>query len=190
MIDVGPPRLPQVISIEVTATDLAFTLDEQEVLAKRPIKRWRDMDPHHFDTLKLRRRLPLFWYDRDAEAAVTDFCRLVADTEDWARRSENALMELLFSDEVAIPEFGSPVRGWQTFQSALHQTANLGLSYAAYEATGHNLWVFAGTYMGRMFMVRFIDPVITEASLAVAEGVGLKIRQRFGVAPRDESDQS
>ncbi|WP_427166557.1 hypothetical protein ACQF4J_21745 [Streptomyces sp. C1-1] len=183
MLDVGPPDFPYV-SIEITSTDAAISLEEEHELHNRRSRRYRDM-PYGFRDRLLAGgvKRTTCWYTNDYEAAVQDFCELVTEYSAWRAQLQN----LLLSEEAAVPEFGSPIRDWKPLSEALQQSPGLGITWGQIEAGQNNLWVLAGWYMGTLFMVKVITPLMTSTGEALAESAGYKIRKALGVPPRPET---
>ncbi|MFG2650953.1 hypothetical protein [Streptomyces sp. NPDC048436] len=90
------------------------------------------------------------------------------------------LPDLLLSDEAVVPHFNSPPSQWVPLRGVAEQASAIGLGVTA---GGDGLPVLVGAYLGGLFLVKFIGPIVTEAGNATAAGVGAKIRTAFGVSP-------
>ncbi|WP_159047749.1 hypothetical protein [Streptomyces sp. WM6378] len=93
---------------------------------------------------------------------------------------ERQLVDLLYSGEALVPSFNSPPSAWVPLRNAAEQASAIGIGVTW---GGGNVPVLLGAYIGGIFLVKFVTPIVTEAGNATAAGVGTKIRAAFGVAP-------
>lgn len=92
------------------------------------------------------------------------------------------LLELLFSDEAVVPHFNSPPSTWAPVRVVAEQASAIGLGVT----WGSSGPAMVGAYLGGIFLVKFLTPVVAEAGNATAAGVSAKIRAAFGI---DDSRQ-
>lgn len=93
---------------------------------------------------------------------------------------ERQLLDLLYSGEALVPSFNSPASAWVPLRSAAEQASAIGIGVTW---GGGNIPALLGAYIGGLFLVKFVTPIVSEAGNATAAGVGTKIRAAFGVAP-------
>ncbi|MFF9284859.1 hypothetical protein [Streptomyces griseosporeus] len=85
---------------------------------------------------------------------------------------------ILSSDEALVPRFNSPPSEWAPLRTVAEQASAIGIGVT----WGHDSGIaLAGAYVGGLFLVKFVGPVITEAGNATAAVVGAKIRTAFGL---------
>lgn len=104
-----------------------------------------------------------------------------------ARADARGLADILKSSEAVVPVFGSPPYSWTSLESIVAQGAGV----ASAVATANNVPTLLLAYSGGVILVHFVNPIVSAAGQAVAEGIGSKIRIAFGLreaAPLEAAD--
>lgn len=113
--------------------------------------------------------------------AIQFFISLTSDVHGGlSPERESQLVDLLYSGEALVPSFNSPPSAWLPLRGVAEQASAIGLGVTW---GGGSVPTLLGAYIGGLFLVKFIAPIVTEAGNATAAGVGTKIRTAFGVAP-------
>jgi hypothetical protein len=99
------------------------------------------------------------------------------------------LPDLLQSEEALVPRFNSPPSEWAPLKGVLEQASAIGVGVTLGEGSVPTL---VGAYIGGLFLVKFVTPIVTEVGNATADGVGARIRRAFGldfpVPPQSEGN--
>ncbi|MFF3654891.1 hypothetical protein [Streptomyces olivochromogenes] len=99
--------------------------------------------------------------------------------ESWGRGGLAQHVEsLLTSEEALVPRFNSPPSAWLPLKTVAEQASAIGLGITWGGASGPTM---VGAYVGGLFLVKFITPIVSEAGNATAAGVSAKIRAAFGI---------
>lgn len=113
--------------------------------------------------------------------AIDFFISLISDLNGGLSSDrEHQLVDLLYSGEALVPSFNSPPSAWVPLKNAAEQASAIGIGVTW---GGGDIPALLGAYIGGLFLVKFVTPVVAEAGSATAAGVGTKIRAAFGVAP-------
>ncbi|WP_369271122.1 hypothetical protein AB5J55_14755 [Streptomyces sp. R11] len=113
--------------------------------------------------------------------AIDFFISLTSDVHGGLSSDrERQLVDLLYSGEALVPSFNSPPSAWVPLRNAAEQASAIGIGVTW---GGSSIPALLGAYIGGIFLVKFVTPVVAEAGNATAAGVGTKIRAAFGVAP-------
>ncbi|MEU1001368.1 hypothetical protein [Streptomyces tibetensis] len=97
------------------------------------------------------------------------------DSDEVLRRY---LPDLLQSEEALVPRFNSPPSEWAPLKGVLEQASAIGVGVTLGEGSVPTL---VGAYIGGLFLVKFVTPIVTEVGNATADGVGARIRRAFGL---------
>jgi hypothetical protein len=89
------------------------------------------------------------------------------------------LLHLLLSDETVVPQFGSPPSAWFPLRAIAEQSSAIGVT-VAWGMSGKGVSL-VGAYLGGLFLVKFVTPIVSEAGKATAAGVAAKIRAAFRI---------
>ncbi|MEU7340553.1 hypothetical protein [Streptomyces sp. NPDC007074] len=92
----------------------------------------------------------------------------------------NVIASVANSGEALVPHFNSPPSEWTPLRVAAEQASAIGIGVSW---GGGSVPALIGSYVGGLFIVKFVSPIVTEAGNATADGVGAKIRAALGVAP-------
>ncbi|MFK0026209.1 hypothetical protein [Streptomyces sp. NPDC090798] len=99
--------------------------------------------------------------------------------ESWGRGGlAHPVENLLKSEEALVPRFNSPPSAWLPLKTVAEQASAIGLGITWGGASGPTM---VGAYIGGLFLVKFITPIVSEAGNATAAGVSTKIRAAFGI---------
>ncbi|WP_307621215.1 hypothetical protein [Streptomyces sp. V3I7] len=118
---------------------------------------------------------------KSTSEAIDFFISLTSDLHgSLSSDRERQLVGLLYSSEALVPSFNSPPSVWVPLRNAAEQASAIGIGVTW---GGGNIPALLGAYIGGLFLVKFVTPIVSEAGNATAAGVGTKIRSAFGVAP-------
>jgi hypothetical protein len=118
-------------------------------------------------------------YSKNAQLAVEGIGRQFPTRE---------ILKLVQSDEIRIPQFGSPPKSWQTLSEVAARCQHAVLTWPGVEASrGHYeiAGVLALAYMGGQAYVRVIVPVLD----AFGDGLSAIVKRRFGLPAYRENDR-
>ncbi|WP_329349417.1 hypothetical protein OG226_17565 [Streptomyces sp. NBC_01261] len=116
-----------------------------------------------------------------ASEAIEFFVSLNSDVHGGlSSDGRHLLVDLLYSGESLVPSFHSPPSAWMPLRNVAEQASAIGIGVTW---GGGGIPALLGAYIGGLFLVKFVTPIVAEAGNATAAGVGTKIRAAFGVAP-------
>ncbi|KAB1141396.1 hypothetical protein F7R91_32745 [Streptomyces luteolifulvus] len=97
------------------------------------------------------------------------------------------LSALLRSNEALVPHFNSPPSIWSPLREVAEQASAVGIGVTMGEGS---VPILVGAYIGGLFLVKFVTPIVSEVGNATAAGIGAKIRTAFGVEVSTASSAS
>lgn len=169
-VDVELPGNRRVGVLEIIGSDARLTDLEASKVQRMRVQDYTERQYWPVDPDRIE------FYGSSSQAFET-FTELTASVE----RDEDLreyLPQLLRSSEALVPHFNSPPSEWSPLRIVAEQASAIGLGVTW--GTGSTP-ALVGAYIGGLFLVKFLTPVVAEAGNATAAGVSAKIRTAFGV---------
>ncbi|MFE1839239.1 hypothetical protein [Streptomyces sviceus] len=177
-VDVQIPGSERLGVLEISGTDARLT-DEQAAMIQR-----RRKPANESSERAITRTLKQPTVYHSSTAAIREFAYWVSllAGEPQGIMDDKPLYryvpDLLRSDEALVPHFNSPPSAWAPLRVVAEQASAIGLGVTV---TNVGVPTMVGAYIGGLFLVKFVAPVVSEAGHATAAGVGARIRAAFGV---------
>lgn len=184
-IDIRIPGTGRLGVLEISGTDARLT-DDQAAKIQQIRRREEAASGHSPEPLSSRIEDSsgslIFG---DARQAIEAFSMLVKSGDFFELvEARDYLPPLLWGEEALVPRFGSPPSTWDPLRIVAEQASAIGLGVTWGGSGGGPTLV--GAYLGGLFLVKFVAPIVTEAGSATAAGVGAKIRSAFGIPHSDQ----
>lgn len=110
-----------------------------------------------------------------ASEAIEFFVSLNSDVHGGlSSDGRHLLVDLLYSGESLVPSFHSPPSAWMPLRNVAEQASAIGIGVTW---GGGGIPALLGAYIGGLFLVKFVTPIVAEAGNATAAGVGTKSEQ-------------
>jgi hypothetical protein len=177
-VDIEAPGAGHVGVLEVTGSDERLTDEEAaRIQRKRVTADSRRTTLSDFASTR---------FYANSAVGILAFASL-AEYMTQSPRLKAYLSDLLLSDEAIVPQFNSPPSAWVPLRTAAEQASAIGLGVTAGGGGG---LAMVGAYIGGIFLVKFVTPIVAEAGNATAAGVSAKIRTAFGVQAPEQLPES